>query len=208
MPRSRFRACWRGRVGKTDGTFASQWYAVAALFLFPWMLCAAQAVLLWWPVRGTVQAIAAGWYAQGAWSLWLAPLALTGAYYIVPKVAGRVLPTYESAPLGFWTLILSAPGRVAVISSADRCRRGFRPSRSSRPALQLFHYLVVAAEFSPGVPATVGPRSSSSASASSLICWSELSAIPHRVSGRGGRDAVHVSHRRRLSSSAFTAASR
>ena len=61
----------------------------------------AQAVLLWWPVRGTVQAIAAGWYAQGVWTLWLAPLALAGAYYIVPKIAGRVLPTYESAPLGF-----------------------------------------------------------------------------------------------------------
>src|SRR2546421_701965 len=52
-----------------------------------------------------VQAIASAWYAQAAWSLWLAPLALAGAYYIVPKVAGRVLPTYESAPLGFWTLI-------------------------------------------------------------------------------------------------------
>src|SRR4051812_43865314 len=94
---------WSGR--RTDGTFASQWYAVAALFLFPWMLIAAQAVLLWMPVRGTVQAIAAGWYAQGVWSLWLAPLVLSAAYYIVPKVAGRVLPTYDSAPLAFWTLV-------------------------------------------------------------------------------------------------------
>lgn len=94
---------WGGR--RTDGTFAAQWYAVAALFLFPWLFSAAQAVLFWSPVRGTAQAVAAGWFAQGAWTLWLAPLALAGVYYIVPKTAGRVLPGYEFAPLGFWVLI-------------------------------------------------------------------------------------------------------
>lgn len=95
---------WSGR--RTDGTYASQWYAVAALFLFPWLFSATQAVLLWAPVRGTVQAIAAGWYGQGVWTLWLAPVALAAAYYIVPKVTGRALPAYEFAPLAFWSLIL------------------------------------------------------------------------------------------------------
>ena len=94
---------WTGR--RTDGTYASQWYAVAALFLFPWLFSAAQATLLWNPLRGTLQAVVAGWYAQGVWSLWLAPLALAGAYYIVPKVSGRALPSYDFAPLGFWVLI-------------------------------------------------------------------------------------------------------
>lgn len=94
---------WTGR--STERTFAAQWYAVAALFLFPWLFSAAQIVLIWAPVRGTLQAIAAGWYAQGMWTLWLAPLALSGAYYIVPKVSGRVLPSYEFSSLGFWTLI-------------------------------------------------------------------------------------------------------
>lgn len=94
---------WGGR--RTDGTYASQWYAVTALFVFPWLFSAAQVVLLWSPVQGTVQAIAAGWFAQGAWTLWLAPLALAGAYYIVPKTSGRVLPSYDFASLGFWTLL-------------------------------------------------------------------------------------------------------
>lgn len=94
---------WSGR--RTDGTYASQWYAVAALFLFPWLFSAAQVVLLWSPVRGTLQAIAAGWYAQSLWACWLAPMGLAAAYYVVPKVAGRVLPSYDFAPLGFWTLI-------------------------------------------------------------------------------------------------------
>lgn len=94
---------WNGR--RTDGTYASHWYAVAALFLFPWLLTAAQVVLVWSPLRGVAQSVAAGWYAQSVWALWLAPLALAGAYYVVPKVAGRALPGYDFAPLGFWTLI-------------------------------------------------------------------------------------------------------
>ncbi|MSU48581.1 MAG: hypothetical protein EXS37_05710 [Opitutus sp.] len=136
---------WSGR--RTDTTFAAQWYAVAALFLFPWMLTAAQAVLLWMPVRGTVQAVAAGWYAQGIWTLWLAPLALTGAYYIIPKVSGRVLPSYESAPLGFWALIF-----VGAWTGGRHLIGGPVPVWIATMAivacaLLLFHYLVVALNF-------------------------------------------------------------
>jgi cytochrome c oxidase cbb3-type subunit I len=133
---------WSGR--RNDGTFVSHWYAVAALVLFPWMLTAAQAVLLWWPVRGAAQAISAGWYAQGVWTLWLAPLALAGAYYIVPKVAGRVLPTYESAPLGFWTLMF-----VGAWTGGRHLVGGPVPAWVPTMAvvalsLLLFHYFVVA----------------------------------------------------------------
>ncbi len=95
---------WSGR--RRAVAYASQWYAVAALFLFPWLITAAQSVLLWTPVRGVVQAIGAGWYAQGVLALWLFPLALAAAYYVIPKVTGRALPSYEAAPLGFWTLIV------------------------------------------------------------------------------------------------------
>jgi cytochrome c oxidase cbb3-type subunit 1 len=95
---------WMGR--RNEGTFAAQWYAVAALFLFPWLSSLAQLVLLWTPVRGVSQAVAGAWYAQGVWTLWLAPLALAGAYYVVTKVTGKTLPSYDMAPLGFWTLIL------------------------------------------------------------------------------------------------------
>lgn len=132
---------WQGR--RNDGTFASHWYAVAALFLFPWMLLAAQAVLLWWPVRGTVQAIAAGWYAQGAWTLWLAPLALAGAYYLVPKLAGRALPAYEDAPIAFWTLIFVGAwtgGRHLIGGPVP----AWVPTMAIVSAvLLLFHYLIV-----------------------------------------------------------------
>jgi cytochrome c oxidase cbb3-type subunit 1 len=95
---------WTGRQRRT--TFAAQWYAVAALFLFPWLFSAAQVMVVWFPVRGTLQAVAAGWFVQGAWTLWIAPLALAAAYYLVPKITGRVIPSYDFASLSFWTLLV------------------------------------------------------------------------------------------------------
>lgn len=133
---------WSGR--RRDGMFASQWYAVAALFLFPWLLTATQTLLLWTPVRGVVQAIGAHWYAQGVVSLWLVPLALAAAYYIVPKLVGRTLPSYEAAPLGFWTLMI-----VGTWTAGRHLVGGPVPAWIPTMAvvgysLLLFHYLVVA----------------------------------------------------------------
>jgi len=94
---------WSGRLRRVS--YASQWYGAAALFLFPWILSVAHVMLFSAPVRGVLQPIVAGWYAQSAWTLWLAPLALSAAYYVVPKVTGKVLPSYEFAALGFWCLV-------------------------------------------------------------------------------------------------------
>lgn len=132
---------WSGR--RRESMFASQWYAVAALFLFPWLLTATQTLLLWTPVRGVVQAIGAHWYAQGVVSLWLTPLALAAAYYIVPKVVGRNLPSYEAAPLAFWTLMI-----VGTWTAGRHLIGGPVPAWIPTMAvvgysLLLFHYLVV-----------------------------------------------------------------
>ena len=133
---------WSGR--RTGHTYASHWYAVAALFLFPWLFSAAQIVLLWWLVRGALQAVAGGWYVQGGWTLWLAPLALAGAYYIVPKVAGRVLPSYKLfAALGFWMLIFAGAwtgGRHLVGGPLPAWIATMAVVAS---AVLLFHYLIV-----------------------------------------------------------------
>jgi cytochrome c oxidase cbb3-type subunit 1 len=132
---------WAGR--RTEGTYASQWYAVAALFLFPWLFSAAQIMLLWSPVRGVLQAVASGWYSQGVWTLWLAPLALAPAYYIVPKVTGRALPTYEFAPHSFWCLLV-----VGGFTGGRHLVGGPVPAWIASLAivscaLLLFHYFVV-----------------------------------------------------------------
>ena len=136
---------WTGRRHETG--FASQWYVFAALFLFPWLFSVAQVTLVWLPVRGVLQAIVAGWFAQGIYSLWLAPLALACAYYLLPKISGRVLPAYQFAVFGFWTLIVvgcwtggrhliggPAPAWIATVAIAA-C------------SLMVFHYFVVFLNF-------------------------------------------------------------
>lgn len=136
---------WSGR--RTENTFAAQWYAAAALFLFPWLSSAAQLFLLWSPMRGVVQSIGASWYAQAAWTLWLAPLALAGAYYIVPKVSGRVVPNYEFSPLGFWVLVF-----VGAWTGGRHLIGGPVPAWIATMAvvasiILLIHYVIVALNF-------------------------------------------------------------
>jgi cytochrome c oxidase cbb3-type subunit 1 len=129
---------------KRSMMYASQWYAAAALFLFPWFFSVAQVMLFWVPARGVVQAVIAGWYAQAAWTLWLAPLALAVAYYVVPKVTGRTVRSYGFASLGFWTLLVLGGwtggrhligGPVPVWIPTVAIVAG---------ALLFFHYLIVA----------------------------------------------------------------
>jgi cytochrome c oxidase cbb3-type subunit 1 len=132
---------WTGR--RTERMYASQWYGVAALVLFPWLLSAAQVMLVWSPVHGVLQPIVAGWFAQGAWSYWLAPLALAAAYYIVPKVTGRVLLAYDAAPFGFWVLIV-----LGAFSGGRNLVGGPAPAWISTLAVSacvvlLAHYIIV-----------------------------------------------------------------
>lgn len=94
---------WTAR--RRDRMFASQWYAVAGTFLFPWIFSIGQVMLVWSPARGAVQAILAGWFGQCLWTLWMAPLALGAGYYIVGRMSDRALPAYDTALLGFWSLL-------------------------------------------------------------------------------------------------------
>lgn len=133
---------WSDR--RTETTFASQWYVFAALFLFPWLFSVAQVTLFWAPLRGVLQAVAAGWFAQGVYALWLAPLALGAAYYVVPKVTGRVLPSYQFAALSFWTLVV-----IGAWTGGRHLIGGPVPAWISTMAivscsLMIFHFVVVA----------------------------------------------------------------
>ncbi|HWA87792.1 MAG TPA: cbb3-type cytochrome c oxidase subunit I [Opitutus sp.] len=133
---------WTGRTQRP--VFAAQGYAVAALFLFVWLFSAAQVMLFWAPARGVVQAVIGEWFVQGAWSLWVAPLALAAAYYLVPKITGRVLSGYNFASLGFWTLVVVGPwtgGRHLAGGPVP----AWIPSVAIVAAVLLaFHYIVVA----------------------------------------------------------------
>ncbi|MEO6873592.1 MAG: cbb3-type cytochrome c oxidase subunit I, partial [Opitutaceae bacterium] len=133
---------WTGR--RHQMTFAAQWYAVAALFLFPWIFSAAQMMLVFAPARGVLQAVIANWFMQGAWTFLLAPLALASAYYLVPKISGRVIPSYEFAIHSFWILLVFG-GWTGARHLVGGPVPVWIPSLAVvTSVVLLFHYLVVA----------------------------------------------------------------
>jgi cytochrome c oxidase cbb3-type subunit 1 len=87
--------------------------------------------------------VVAGWYAQGLWTLWMAPMALAVAYYVVPKSTGRALPSYDFASLGFWCLLF-----VGAWTGGRHLIGGPVPAWISTIAIVasstlLFHYAIV-----------------------------------------------------------------
>ena len=138
-------AAWIDR--RQPAMFAAQWYAIAAILALPWFYSAAAAMLAFNPVVGASQAIVAAWAGEGLRTLWLAPLALAGAYYLVPKLTGEAIAGYGFAPAGFWVLALCAPwagtrtlvgGPVPVwVPTVGICAT----------ILLVLHYLVVTANF-------------------------------------------------------------
>lgn len=88
--------------------FVSAWYLVAALLWFPWLYFTANALLVWYPVPGPAQAPIGAWFSSGIVSLWLAPIALAAAFYLIPQILGRRLISYNLSLLGFWSFALFA----------------------------------------------------------------------------------------------------
>ena len=84
--------------------YVSQWYLLAALFWFPWIYSCASLLLLFWPVRGTVQSVVNAWFANNLLGIWLGPVALAALFYFIPKLVVRPLYNLWLAFFGFWTL--------------------------------------------------------------------------------------------------------
>ncbi len=85
-----------------------QWFVLSALMWFPWLLATAQIFLVWFPVRGVLQAVIGGWYTQGLFWGWLTPLTLGALFHFLPELTGKSLPHRSLALLGFWVLLLLA----------------------------------------------------------------------------------------------------
>jgi cytochrome c oxidase cbb3-type subunit 1 len=94
------------RRGASPHLYASQWYVLAALFWFPWLYSAAQLMVVFRPVRGTVQSVVAAWFAQGFLGLWFAALGLGLIYYFIPTVLGKPVRGYAFAAVAFWSFAL------------------------------------------------------------------------------------------------------
>jgi len=93
---------WR----QTNHVYVTQWYLLAAFFWLPWLYTIAQIMLVFEPARGVVQSLTNWWFAHNVLGLWLTPIGLGTAYYLIPKVLGRPIHSYYLSVIGFWSLAL------------------------------------------------------------------------------------------------------
>ena len=91
---------------RTRHLYISQYYLLGALFWFPWLYTVAQMMIIFFPARGTLQAITNWWYIQGVHWLWFTPIGLAAIYYLIPKALGRSISGYSLSTLAFWLIAL------------------------------------------------------------------------------------------------------
>jgi cytochrome c oxidase cbb3-type subunit 1 len=94
---------WTRRTGPT---YISQWYILGAFLWFPWMYSTANILLNVASAPGPAQPAIVWWYVGSLIDLWLTPIALGTAYYLIPKLVGRPIYSYKLALFGFWSLAL------------------------------------------------------------------------------------------------------
>jgi len=83
--------------------YVSGWYLFAGLFWFPILFLVANVPSVH---SGAQQATVNWWFAHNVLGLWLTPLGLGAAYYLIPKIIGKPIYSYRLSLLGFWALAL------------------------------------------------------------------------------------------------------
>ncbi len=94
------------RLRREKHLYVSQWYIFGALFWLPWLYSVGNLLLLYAPVKGVTQATVNWWFGHNWLGLWVTPIGLASAYYLIPKVFGRPVYSYYLSIIGFWALAL------------------------------------------------------------------------------------------------------
>ena len=90
------------RGSKEDHIYVSLWYIGAAFVWFPFLFLVANLPVFY----GAQHAIVNWWYAHNVLGLWITPMGLAAAYYLIPKIIGQPIYSYQVSLLGFWGLAL------------------------------------------------------------------------------------------------------
>lgn len=90
-------------LSKEEHLYVTMWYIIAALIWFPVLFVIANLHILH---SGVEQAIANWWFAHNVLGLWVTPLGLGIIYYLLPKIIGRPIASYQLSLFGFWGLAL------------------------------------------------------------------------------------------------------
>lgn len=92
---------------RRDGhVFISQWYILAACFWFPWIYLTSNLLIHHFPSAAVINAAIGSWYSGTLLMLWVVPIGLGVTYYLIPKVVGRPIHSYQLALASFWSLAL------------------------------------------------------------------------------------------------------
>ncbi|MFN0125407.1 MAG: cbb3-type cytochrome c oxidase subunit I [Verrucomicrobiales bacterium] len=86
--------------------YVTQWYVLGATFWFAWLFLTVNLFASPQTPSGLHAALTASWYGNGVLFLFLVPMAVGTAYYLIPKIVGRPLHSYHLAVAGFWSLAL------------------------------------------------------------------------------------------------------
>lgn len=97
------------QVRDAGHVYVSQWYLLAGLLWFPWILITAIFFVFTFDGHPLMAASIAAWFKSGVFLLFLLPTALASAYYLAPKVTGRPVYSYNVALFGFWALAFLGP---------------------------------------------------------------------------------------------------
>ncbi|MGC6467131.1 MAG: cbb3-type cytochrome c oxidase subunit I [Akkermansiaceae bacterium] len=97
------------QVRDAGHVYVSQWYLLAGLLWFPWILITAIFFVFTFEGHPLMAAAIAAWFKSGIFLLFLLPTALASAYYLAPKVTGRPVYSYNVALFGFWSLAFLGP---------------------------------------------------------------------------------------------------
>ncbi|MGF1583427.1 MAG: cbb3-type cytochrome c oxidase subunit I [Gemmataceae bacterium] len=84
--------------------YVSMWYLFGAVFWFPWLYVTANLLILFVPLQGVLQPMVNWWFGHNVLGLWLTPIGVAAAYYLIPKVLGRPIHSYYLSIVGFWAL--------------------------------------------------------------------------------------------------------
>lgn len=97
--------------------YVTLWYVLAAFIWFPVLFVIANTHFLH---VGAQQAIANWWFAHNVLGLWVTPLGLGIIYYLLPKIIGHPVASYQLSLFGFWALALfySQVGGHHLVGSA------------------------------------------------------------------------------------------
>ena len=97
------------QVRDAGHVYVSQWYLLAAMIWFPWILFTSFVFVFLYDAHPLMVAGIASWFKGTLFFLFFLPTALASAYYLAPKVTGRPVYSYSLALFGFWAHAFLGP---------------------------------------------------------------------------------------------------